>query len=399
MSNFEKNLRTNRFVSESVLGNLNFVVAAIGVMFLFRDCLGILKLLVFFYGGVAFLFYRGNFADRSEIYEFKKYFIPWIPWFVGLVALCLVHGGSGFSKYYNAYAIMFCLLIFPSRYIFERLNVFLICAAFCSIISISALYQMLACNPGVIVLGDKKNTLFGGITLLTVLSTCALFDDSEKIKKYRLLFSTTVAIALICIAVSEMRTALVGIGVALFVLLITKRKTNKHAIAFLVSAFILFALAYLFSGRLMEGINDLKQLAQGNSNSSWGIRVELWKLAAHAFLEKPFFGWGASPIDKVLASGVVLPDGIPNVGHFHNDLLESIVMGGMVGFSCLLGTIVLLIKRADKDLAMMVLLVTMISIGLFERYWFDQHTLFLFCCLLVMLFKSKTFIYNNRHTI
>ena len=164
---------------------------------------------------------------------------------------------------------------------------------------------------------------------------------------------------------------------------------DGQLVLFLVTGFILFALAYLLSGRLMEGVNDLKQLAQGNSNSSWGIRVELWKLALQAFLERPYFGWGLPPIDNVLSSGFLLPDGIPNVGHFHNDLLESIVMGGAVGLCSFLATIIVLFRQAFKDLSMLALLATMVTIGLFERYWFDQQTLFLFCCLWVMFYKSK----------
>ena len=112
-------------------------------------------------------------------------------------------------------------------------------------------------------------------------------------------------------------------------------------------------------------------------------------MALQAFLERPYFGWGLPPIDNVLSSGFLLPDGIPNVGHFHNDLLESIVMGGAVGLCSFLATIIVLFRQAFKDLSMLALLATMVTIGLFERYWFDQQTLFLFCCLWVMFYKSK----------
>ena len=375
--------------SESFWVNANFLVASIGIMFLFRDCLGLVKVVVFCYGVLALFSCWKEFLEKNEIGQFKEYFVPWIPWFVGLVLLCFAHGFSGFSKYYNAYIIMLCLLILPFRFRFQRSSVFLVCSGFCFVISLFALCQMVGSDPGVIVLGDKKNTLFGGLTLLTVLTVCALFDDSNKSKKYRMLLLTTIVMALICIAVSEMRTALVGMGAGLLVLLTKRYKTNKQLVLFLVTGFILFALAYLLSGRLMEGVNDLKQLAQGNSNSSWGIRVELWKLALQAFLERPYFGWGLPPIDNVLSSGFLLPDGIPNVGHFHNDLLESIVMGGAVGLCSFLATIIVLFRQAFKDLSMLALLATMVTIGLFERYWFDQQTLFLFCCLWVMFYKSK----------
>ena len=162
--------------SESFWVNANFLVASIGIMFLFRDCLGLVKVVVFCYGVLALFSCWKEFLEKNEIGQFKEYFVPWIPWFVGLVLLCFAHGFSGFSKYYNAYIIMLCLLILPYRFRFQRSSVFLVCSGFCFVISLFALCQMVGSDPGVIVLGDKKNTLFGGLTLLTVLTVCALFD-------------------------------------------------------------------------------------------------------------------------------------------------------------------------------------------------------------------------------
>ncbi|PSW04915.1 O-antigen ligase family protein [Photobacterium lipolyticum] len=86
---------------------------------------------------------------------------------------------------------------------------------------------------------------------------------------------------------------------------------------------------------------DIAQYQNGNSNTSIGIRFDLWKSAYYSIKEKPIFGWGvngrhANQLEQVKAG--ILSQHLYNEGfHAHNQYLEDTSVRGLLGLVALLG--------------------------------------------------------------
>ena len=96
--------------------------------------------------------------------------------------------------------------------------------------------------------------------------------------------------------------------------------------------------------RVTEGIGDVRTwYAGGNAYSNMGIRLELWKGAALLIGERPLLGRSVPAarrqMEVLVARGSLDPVALPAV-HFHNDALQALVTGGLVGLLAWLAILV-----------------------------------------------------------
>jgi O-antigen ligase len=87
--------------------------------------------------------------------------------------------------------------------------------------------------------------------------------------------------------------------------------------------------------RVAQGVRDVRSwYAGGSAYTNMGIRMELWKGAAALIAERPLFGRSMAEAKKAMAArvaaGTLDPVVLP-AAHFHNDALQALVTGGMVG--------------------------------------------------------------------
>jgi O-antigen ligase len=95
--------------------------------------------------------------------------------------------------------------------------------------------------------------------------------------------------------------------------------------------------------RVEEGVHDVKTyFAGGSAFTHLGIRFELWKGASMLIAEHPLLGLPAASYKEELGrfvkegrlDAVVLP-----MEHMHNDALQALVTGGIIGFLVWLATL------------------------------------------------------------
>lgn len=107
---------------------------------------------------------------------------------------------------------------------------------------------------------------------------------------------------------------------------------------FLVVCVVVFWKDLPIQGRVEQVFIDINNYLDGNPYSSVGYRLELWKASYHAFLEKPFLGWGWTNFEIakqfVFNNGDIAP--IREFGHPHNQYFLFLVEVGLIGLLSLL---------------------------------------------------------------
>lgn len=302
----------------------------------------------------------------------------------------MIHGLSGYSMYLES--ILLAVLITLS--IRQRINKdhFLLMLAMFNIIQSSIILAAISFNGlSTFILGVNKNILIISLTLTTsVILAEFVFGESHS-KKYRVCYLSALIMAMLAIVLSEVRTAILGL-LAIFPMIFFKQRQTKN-ITLLTFGCLLVAVVFAFyeSGRIHQGLMDLQRYQDGNSNSSWGIRLELYSLSLRAFFEQPLWGWGAGSVQEVIRSGIAF--GVPtfNAHHYHSDFFTLLASAGLLGMLFWWGVLIYLFKLSRNNYLGIALLLASLAMGLTDRVWFDNKPglLALACLLTTLLFVYK----------
>ena len=325
--------------------------------------------------------------------KYIQFITPWLPWFVCCICIPIVyHQSSGLSHHLSLFVIISLMYLVLSKVeLHEKLVLFSVTVTVL-ILSLSSVTEICINGLSTNLLGINKNILIGGCTLLTAISLMAVTFSKYNYSRYFCIYLITVSIiALIAIIFSEVRTAILGLGslLLIFCTLLRKKISRYHVIgAFLLLAIVL--ISFLISGRIQEGIHDLQLWQNGNSNSSWGIRLELWPLALSSFHEHILFGWGYNTIDTLLAHGYNFPIKTFNAEHFHSDFFSYLSACGLIGIFGWFSTVVLLYKYAHTDPLRLALLGAMFCMSFTDCYWsFFHYVLYVFAIIWTLFSVSK----------
>ncbi|HEU4622074.1 MAG TPA: O-antigen ligase family protein [Burkholderiaceae bacterium] len=91
--------------------------------------------------------------------------------------------------------------------------------------------------------------------------------------------------------------------------------------------------------RLQQAVVDLQAYAAGNSDSSLGVRLEMWRAAWRFWREAPWMGMGTgnfhAGLERLVASGQ-MPAHVLQYRHAHNEFLHALATTGVVGLTALL---------------------------------------------------------------
>lgn len=320
----------------------------------------------------------------------RPYLWPWILGLMGSLIMIMIHGLSGYSMYLES--ILLAVLITLS--IRQRINKdhFLLMLAMFNIIQSSIILVAISFNGlSTFILGVNKNILIISLTLTTsVILAEFVFGESHS-KKYRVCYLSALIMAMLAIVLSEVRTAILGL-LAIFPMIFFKQRQTKN-ITLLTFGCLLVAVVFAFyeSGRIHQGLMDLQRYQDGNSNSSWGIRLELYSLSLRAFFEQPLWGWGAGSVQEVIRSGIAF--GVPtfNAHHYHSDFFTLLASAGLLGMLFWWGVLLYLFKLSRNNYLGIALLVASLAMGLTDRVWFDNKPglLALACLLTTLLFVYK----------
>ena len=284
--------------------------------------------------------------------------LPWLPFALSIGILTIIHDYDGYSIYVKCILLLtLCSFALQSYCIREKVIIFVLAASL-ALCSSSIIAYVLYYGIGTNILGINKNTLLCGMTLIFSTVLGALFSSFRSYSKEEgIALSICFILYLSALSLSEVRTGILGLIVLVLLGIVVTKQSVKIAFALLIPLMLLL-ISFIVSGRLQQGLHDLELWSSGTPSSSWGIRIELWKLAFNGFMEKPLSGWGYKPFDEIISSGI--PWIVPSfrAAHFHSDFFNNLVSNGLIGSLGWLTTIVLLFKSIKNNSALLALLLT-----------------------------------------
>ena len=361
--------------------------------FLFSSRLDILKYSILTFSVLAIATNFHNLLNLQSVNQLKQVCTPWLPLFLGLCVLMIVHGSHGYSIYINALAI-YCLLFLALNHQFNlsRQTIITVLAVNALLVSASIIFHYFMW--GIVdagFWGINKNKLVPGTTLLMVCCATELcLNASQYSASKKLIIGLSIILSLIAIVLSEVRTSLLALLALIPVLLFFKQTDRVKILIPCLIALVLIFAGFFFTGRLQQGLADLENYQVGHLNTSWGIRLELWKLSLSAFFVKPILGWGAEAFDAIVASGMSFTIPTFHAQHFHSDYFNMLAAGGLVGFLGWMSTAFMTIKTAFKDPCRVSLIIAALAMGTCERFWFNNpSTLFLLMTAWLLLVLSQ----------
>lgn len=219
--------------------------------------------------------------------------------------------------------------------------------------------------------------------LLGLSALTAYFADGLSLAKRWGYAACSIAGFVACLS-SESRGALLALP-ALYLILALYAHRQQHRLLMGVGmAALLLALALAVQQRwagerlLMVGQEVQQYFTQSTFTfSSVGARLEMWRLGLEALRADEVFGLGLGSVADVVArleSAPSLPAQLLGQPHFHNDLIQSLVVGGVLLGMGMLVTLVLLLWQARKDPMLMWVVLAGITFGLSDLV-FHQNTM------------------------
>lgn len=182
------------------------------------------------------------------------------------------------------------------------------------------------------------HTIFSNLVLL--FSAC-LFLLAEDVKNNLAKYSYygIAALGLFAAFLSGARVSLLVLPVLLFWILIFSNSKNKRKILFLLAAIAAIYACYygifsLFELHRQSVLSDIVNYSQGNSLTSQGMRLEMYKCGLQIFADKPILGgYVDSDIYVYSAKNICSPLFLRiDFLHFHNEYIDRLARTGIIGF-------------------------------------------------------------------
>lgn len=151
--------------------------------------------------------------------------------------------------------------------------------------------------------------------------------------------------------------------------------------------------------RVMEGVQDLQRYTREDmAFSSLGLRLELWQAGGRLIAERPLLGAGPATVSAQMrafaSDGSLEPEALA-MPHFHNDAIQALVSGGVVGLVAWLGTMLAPLaffwRRLDAGaarapaLAGVMLTTSYLAFGLTEVIFWSTRASLLYAMLVFIL--------------
>lgn len=106
--------------------------------------------------------------------------------------------------------------------------------------------------------------------------------------------------------------------------------------------------------RIQQGFGDVARHEQGQLATSYGKRIEIWKIAIPAIAERPIFGHGPDSPARIIQERIeTIPARLVAFSHFHNAIINEMIRAGIVGTIALIGLFAVplwAVLRAPADL-------------------------------------------------
>jgi hypothetical protein len=175
----------------------------------------------------------------------------------------------------------------------------------------------------------------------------------------------SVLLALFVINFTESRSAFIGMGLELFLLMVIKISKGKYILASIITMIVLILSLGL---PILDRIYFLKTNTNP-LNYRFEDRAEIWNVAGLAGLESPIIGSGIESIQEKIhrtAQKINVNAQYQVIDSSHNLLFDYWIWGGSIGLFMILTLVILTIKNLSKkkmliELAVFIGLLTVLS--------------------------------------
>ena len=190
---------------------------------------------------------------------------------------------------------------------------------------------------------------------------CSLHFMSRKQEKLNFtltpLLPLASVLALIAAILSGSRGAIAALPTLLIVTLLADKQNQKQAMVATAILFIAMSFTLLFPAvneRFFLAYRELKQYFDETvfTETSIGIRLEMWRIAFGILSEHPFLGIGFTSFSALQMNPmnhVTVPDVLRSLPDFHSDWGKIIGLGGALLLVSLGSTIILLFRKSGSD--------------------------------------------------
>lgn len=211
----------------------------------------------------------------------------------------------------------------------------------------------------------------------------------------------TIIILAACQSRKSILMLILGIIAVIFLKNINNKNWIKSFFKIIISLVILyFAIKFLLSLDIFSGMNKRLDglfasfaLEEMSVDSSTGLRLNYISIGLDYFLNRPFFGYGFA------SSGTILVRETSHNTYFHNNFVELLVNGGVVGFSLYYFNYVYLLYNLIKlrrfsvketDICIIVLIILLImDFGIVSFGEKVQYFYFMICYIQVEILKRE----------
>lgn len=292
--------------------------------------------------------------------------------------------------------LSFLVFYFPFHLINRKIFTVL-CIVGSSIIFINSIYYLF--QSGYIRWAGALNPIPYATICATflLLNTYLLINEKNKLLKY--ILSLSILFSLTSILLTQSRGVWIAIIFSILVLLKDEiPKVSKRALLIILGIIILLfsANGNVIKERMQQSAIEIERINNGDLNSSFGLRIQMWKASPKLIKDNIFFGLGRHHSEKMseLYENKEISQTLYkyNTVHYHNQFIDIIVRYGIFGFLFIIGLLVTPIvlskryKSIEKKAIYSIVLLFIIS-GLTDVPFFHSQSLLIYISSIFFLDK------------
>jgi len=204
-------------------------------------------------------------------------------------------------------------------------------------------------------IGHYHKIVFGDLAVLWAAVIAVAAVSVMNVWWQRAVIVAAILLAFYASALAQARGSWLFIPLVPVILFWSQWKLLKHMRLWALAGFAaiiiagggaLFQSEKIVSG-VERGLNDLERFAEDPAaETSWGIRLNLWRNSLLVFQESPVFGTGAGDfkleMERMVEDGRSWNPYVEEFGHAHNIYFDALARAGIVGFVAIVFAILLL---------------------------------------------------------
>ena len=290
--------------------------------------------------------------------------------------------GKGYLQWFAIFGIAIYLYKNPT-YIYKMITAFIFGMLISEILSYGMYFNLWkingkGANMPVPFMLHLMYSVFLAVTSILLLNRILSKQYTLKEKILLSIFFITVTGNLL---ISNGRTGQIGFIAAILVAFLLHFRNPIKALFISISLIaILFFSGYHsltnFKNRVDNTVYNVKSIFNHNYKTSWGRRVGMWLVAGDLVKEKPIFGHGIGGVNKATVKLFKRKDfgfsketkDFISKNHLHNQYLQTISEGGIVGLILLFLIYYYILKLDIKDKELKQFSILFVTIYIFSSF-------------------------------